>query len=188
MDNNKQFIKLAIGCGKRRYPGYIHIDKYPDNKNEVIKMEAHDTSFMAESINIIYACHVLEYYDWHEVEKKVLPHWFYILKYGGILRVAVPDFGAMAGLYYLYGTNLSKFIGPLYGKMNVGDTTIYHKSCFDIETLVKMLCNTGFTNVHRYNWRATDIADVDDHSQAYLPHMDKDNGTLISLNLECEKV
>jgi hypothetical protein len=27
----------------------------------------------------------------------------------------------------------------------------------------------------------------DDHSQAYIPHMDKENGTLISLNIETIK-
>jgi hypothetical protein len=29
--------------------------------------------------------------------------------------------------------------------------------------------------------------EFDDHSQAYLPHMDKENGTLISLNIEAVK-
>ena len=30
-------------------------------------------------------------------------------------------------------------------------------------------------------------SDFDDHSQAYLPHMDKENGTSMSLNVECIK-
>ena len=45
----------------------------------------------------------------------------------------------------------------------------------------------GFKNVERYDWRETEHAEFDDHSQAYLPHMDKENGTLISLNVECTK-
>jgi len=28
---------------------------------------------------------------------------------------------------------------------------------------------------------------LDDYSQAYVPHMDKENGILISLNVECHK-
>ena len=31
-------------------------------------------------------------------------------------------------------------------------------------------------------------ADVDDFSQAYIPHMDKENGILISLNVKCVKL
>jgi len=42
-------------------------------------------------------------------------------------------------------------------------------------------------NIKRYNWKDTEHSKIDDHSQAYLPHMDKDNGTLISLNVECIK-
>ena len=42
----------------------------------------------------------------------------------------------------------------------------------------------GFARVRRWDWRATEHAGIDDYSQAYLPHMDKENGTLVSLNLE----
>ena len=47
----------------------------------------------------------------------------------------------------------------------------------------------GFGNIRRYDWRETDIgkAGIDDYSQAYLPHMDKENGRLIALNVEADK-
>jgi hypothetical protein len=32
-----------------------------------------------------------------------------------------------------------------------------------------------------------ELAGFDDYSQAYIPHMDKEGGRLISLNLEAEK-
>jgi len=191
---NQPDIKVAVGCGKRRYPDYIHVDKYPDNINEVVKMDADNLSFTNNMISTLYACHVLEYYDWEDIEKKVLPCWYRVLKPGGILRVAVPNFQSMAILYaqdisqyYENRYRLDKFIGPLFGKMTVGDTTIYHKCCLDYSTLYKLLKNSGFANIHQYDWRNTDTANIDDHSQAYLPHMDKKNGTLISLNVECEK-
>ena len=38
--------------------------------------------------------------------------------------------------------------------------------------------------VRRYDWRETEHANVDDFSQAYIPHMDKERGVLISLNVE----
>ena len=44
-----------------------------------------------------------------------------------------------------------------------------------------------FNNCIKYDWRKTEPADFDDHSQAYIPHMDKSNGTLISLNIESNK-
>ena len=45
----------------------------------------------------------------------------------------------------------------------------------------------GFSEIKKYNWEETNHSIHDDHSQAYLPHMDKKDGTLISLNLECRK-
>ena len=54
--------------------------------------------------------------------------------------------------------------------------------------MIKLLLEKcEFKNIHRYDWRDTDHSHIDDHSQAYLPHMDKENGTLISLNIECNK-
>jgi hypothetical protein len=47
--------------------------------------------------------------------------------------------------------------------------------------------SAGFTDVRRYDWRETEHAHIDDYSQAYIPHMDKENGILISLNVECAK-
>jgi hypothetical protein len=45
----------------------------------------------------------------------------------------------------------------------------------------------GFQQVRRWDWRNTDHSQVDDYSQAYLPHLKKQNGQLMSLNLEAIK-
>ena len=49
------------------------------------------------------------------------------------------------------------------------------------------LKSIGFKNVIKYDWRKTEHAMFDDHSQAYIPHMDKETGILMSLNIECYK-
>ena len=53
--------------------------------------------------------------------------------------------------------------------------------------LKRLLTDIGFKNFSRWDHNIVDHGKYDDHSQAYLPHMDKKKGTLISLNLECEK-
>ena len=45
----------------------------------------------------------------------------------------------------------------------------------------------GFKDIKRYDWRLTEHSNVDDFSQAYLPHMEKSNGKLMSLNVEAIK-
>ena len=50
------------------------------------------------------------------------------------------------------------------------------------------LKSLGFSEVKKYDWRKTSHSQFDDHSQAYLPHMDKENGDLMSLNIEAVKI
>jgi hypothetical protein len=61
---------------------------------------------------------------------------------------------------------------------------------FDFDTLRAGLETTGFRDVQRYDWRQSDVgrAGIDDYSQAYLPHMDKENGRLMMLNVEAVRV
>ena len=58
---------------------------------------------------------------------------------------------------------------------------------FDAPLLSGLLFQAGFSVVRRWDWRQTEHADVDDYSQAHLPHMEKDGGRLMSLNLEAVK-
>ena len=55
----------------------------------------------------------------------------------------------------------------------------------------RLLCcvfeRAGFRQVRRWDWRDTGHAEIDDYSQAHLPHMDKESGRLMSLNLEAVK-
>ena len=71
--------------------------------------------------------------------------------------------------------------------MRMGDELIYHKTAFDFKSLKKILEDVGMTDISIYDWRKTEHAQFDDHSQAYLPHFEKEKGILISLNVESKK-
>lgn len=180
-------IKLHLGCGKRNIPGFVNVDlaKYNHIRH---RRPVDDLSiFKNNSADLIYASHVFEYFD-RLYAKKVLKEWRRVLMKGGILRIAVPDFEALGKVYKKYG-NLDKIIGPLYGRWEIQGTKniIYHKTVYDFASLRRVLEENGFKNVKRYDWRKTIYKDYDDHSQAYIPHMDKKKGILISLNVEAEK-
>ena len=63
----------------------------------------------------------------------------------------------------------------------------YHKMIFTYKLLTETLLDIGFKEVKKYDWRNTEHANIDDYSQSYLPHMDKINGKLMSLNIEAIK-
>lgn len=182
-------MKLHLGSGKRYIPGFIHIDinKFPhiDYIHDIrtLPMVKNNT------VDLIYFCHGIEYFDRIEI-KTVLKEWKRVLEMGGILRLAVPDFEALVKVYKKY-KDLDKIIGPLYGRWEViknhKPIVIYHKTVYDFNSIKNVLEEAGFKNVRKYDWRNTIHKDYDDYSQAYVPHMDKENGILISLNVEASK-
>ncbi len=181
-------LQLHLGCGKRLMPGFVHVDldDFPhiDYRHDVSTLPM----FKDNAVDLIYACHVIEYFDRIEV-LDVLHEWHRVLKPGGLLRLAVPDFAALVKVYQKYG-DLSLIHGPLYGRMVIetdrGQHTVYHRTVYDFETVRSVLESVGFENVHCYDWRQTIHKEYDDYSQAYIPHMDKEQGVLISLNVEAE--
>lgn len=178
-------MKLHLGCGKKFIPGYVHVDALPaahvDIVGPVEKLPMDDAS-----VSLIYASHILEHFDRHEY-KAVLAEWFRVLKPEGILRLAVPDFAACAAIYYERGLadGLTGLVGLIVGGQR--DQYDFHKMIFDEKFLSHELLALGFRQVRHWDWRQTDHAHIDDYSQAYIPHMDKENGRLMSLNLEAIK-
>lgn len=176
-------MKLHLGCGKRFLPGFVHIDAvdYP-HVDHVATID--NLSFIqTDSVDLIYNCHVLEHFKRRDVER-VLSEWHRVLKPGGTLRVSVPDFSKLCEVYQREN-KLDLVIGALFGRQDY----LYniHYNVFDFISLSKSLDQAGFVNVRYYDWRQTEHAGIDDFSQAYIPHMDKEHGTLISLNVECDK-
>lgn len=176
-------MKIHLGCGKRYIPGFVHIDvvDYP-HVDHVASIDS--LPFIQDnSVDLIYNCHVLEHFKRRDV-RRVLQEWKRVLRPGGILRTSVPDFEKICQVYQKY-RRIDLVIGPLFGRQDY----LYniHYNVFDFESLKTDLEYVGFVNVRRYDWRETEHANVDDYSQAYIPHMDKEEGILISLNVECNK-
>lgn len=184
--------KLHLGCGPRYIPGFIHVDlaDFPhiDHKHDISDLPM----FSDSSVDLIYCSHALEYFDRIEA-LQVLKEWYRVLKKNGVLRIAVPDFEAIVKVYQKYkDLEHQGILGPLYGRMvvNTGEKNekiLYHKTVYDFDSLKKLLESVGFKNVKKYDWRKTIHKDYDDYSQSYIPHMDKEHGILISLNVEATK-
>ena len=186
-------IKYHIGCGKRDFgPEWIHIDgeNYPHVKSSDVWLMSQNQ----DSADLIYSSHLLEYFDLIEAGG-LLWSWYNVLKRGGILRIAVPDFEALSYAYETADFKLLDIIGPLFGRMEMAGHKIYHKTTFDYDSLHDLLTDVGFKNIRKYDWRQTEHAHIDDHSHAHLPHDPEairtgnftDKHILISLNVEATK-
>ena len=183
-------IRLHLGCGKVDFgEKWDHIDSatFPHIKSHDITMLPYDDN----SVGIIHASHVLEYFDQYEANA-VLYEWKRVLCGGGlgVIRIAVPDLYAISKLI-VAGVGVQNFVGPIYGRMTddgaFGDL-IYHKFGYTFDSLKSKLEYCGFCNISRYDWRDTDEGLIDDCSQAYFPHMNKLSGMLISLNVRASRL
>ena len=90
-------LKLNLGSGWRNFgEGWDHIDG-----GNYVHLKYHNLTkldYSDNSVDLIYASHVFEYFD-REEGKKVLREWFRVLKPEGVLRISVPDFEIMSKLY-----------------------------------------------------------------------------------------
>lgn len=83
-------LKLNLGCGEYILDGFVNIDlysEYADIKADVSDLSQYPDNFVDE----IFACHVIEHFDFHE-GFKVLNEWKRILKPGGKITIEAPDF------------------------------------------------------------------------------------------------
>ena len=186
VDVTPNMLRLHLGCGQKFIPGFYHVDIQP--YPHIDQLCSVDTlSFVPDdTVELIYACHVLEHFGRFQIVD-VLQEWCRVLQAGGILRLSVPDFAACAAIYYEQGLKdgLSGLVGLVSGGQR--DDTDFHHMIFDAPLLSGLLLQAGFSEVRRWDWRNTEHSEVDDYSQAHLPHMDKENGRLMSLNLEAVK-
>jgi predicted SAM-dependent methyltransferase len=176
--------KLHLGCGKIRLPGFLNVDIQPgpavDYVCDIRKLDFEDSSF-----ELIYSCAAIEHVgrrEWIDL----LREWRRVLKPGGLLRISTNDFEACIARYQ-EEKNMEELLGILIGGQK--DDYDWHGMIFDYKTMESGLIEAGFENVQRYDWRQTELGllNIDDYSQAYLPHMDKENGRLMMLNIECNR-
>ena len=93
-------IKLHLGCGERYLPGYIHIDINNFDHIDFISSVNNLSMYEDDTVDEIYASHLLEYFDIHE-SQDVLAEWKRVLKINGRLRLAVPNFSKLVEVYKL---------------------------------------------------------------------------------------
>ena len=173
-------LKLHLGSGIKRLKGFLNVDLDP-NVNPDIIADLRDLPFDDSSVDEIYACAVIEHFGRHE-QKSVLSEWYRILRPGSYLYLSTTDFEQCAR-HYLENKSISSILGLVMG----GQKSIYdhHGMIYDFCSLENLMLEAGFSNIKRYDWRSYDVGiqGLDDYSQAYIPHMDKETGRLMALNV-----
>ncbi len=134
-------IRLNIGAGDTVIEGFTAIDRK-------LGTEAFPLDYLDDSVEEIRASHILEHFSFGDASK-ALEEWHRVLKPGGRLRVAVPDFDKIDKAdpkwpFYLMG-----------GQTHEDN---FHRSVWDRDRLGAVMEAAGFDSVELWQSDNTDTA------------------------------
>jgi len=144
-----QLLFLNLGCGDVILPSderfkWLNVDVV-DQGADIISDARDLSAFPDESVDGIYACHLIEHFGFHEAFV-VLAEWMRILKVGGQLTVEAPDF--LASCHYFIDLPVerhpemySHFFGGTEHEFNM------HKFNYTKPQLHWTLEKAGFVNI-----------------------------------------
>lgn len=172
-------VYISLGCGEINAPGFINVDAVPYSHVHYVQ-EVDDLSiFPNKYADLIYASHVLEHIS-HKDLFKVLREWYRVLKYGGVLRLSVPDFDKLIEIYSSEEKDIRAIIMPLMGGQDYAYN--FHKSVFNEKYLTELLLSVGFKEVRKWNPEKVELHSFDDW--ASRPIEIKGRKYPVSLNIE----
>lgn len=141
-------MKLNIGAGEHNPEGYTPIDLA--NGQDARRLDYPDNS-----VDEIRASHVLEHFGHREV-CDVLREWVRVLKPGGLMKLAVPNF-EMVARDYLDGKQINIQGYAMGGQMDAND---FHRTLFDRECLGELMTVCGLQDIAEWKSEIEDCASL----------------------------
>lgn len=140
-------VKLNIGCGGVRLPGYIGIDSNPKSGADIIR-PAHNLPYLDGEVDEIRSSHMLEHV---EHLSATLFEWFRVLKPGGLLWIRVPNFEVYVREWLDGSDAYRRELGliNLYGHPDKGPG-MYTRTGFTCERFRFLLPRFGFVRVRAW--------------------------------------
>ena len=164
--HNNRELKLNIGCGTCKFPGWTNIDGNFMHKPDMWLDVTSGLPFKDSSVTVIYACHFFEHLHLGQL-RKLLRESRRVLRKEGVLRVAVPN---LQSAIVAYQQKNSEWFSPfpeefrtLGGRfcndMLCGDQ---HRLMFDFGFLAEVLNDAGFSKVEEVNRGSSQILTAED--------------------------
>lgn len=141
----KKTLKLNIGCGENKVKGFLNIDREkkvkPDLLFDVTKKALPFKTGVITQINCIHNLEHIEFKKW----ESVLGEFYRVLKMGGLLVLAYPEF-EICSKFFLenYRGQKDFWRNTLYGRqLYPGD---YHVTPMITKDVITFLMQIGFDN------------------------------------------
>lgn len=135
-------LKLNLACGPKNWhmAGYTNIDLYEPGAD--LQLDIRDLSrFANDSVDEIYAGHVIEHFDPGEIQP-VLTEWWRVLKPGGKFALECPDIEACCRAFINQPERRFELLTTIYGA--VQGVKVPHLYGYTFEILRDLLYCVGF--------------------------------------------
>lgn len=136
-------MKLHLGCGKRRFEGWLNCDLHNSDMNFDIRR----LPFEDNSADEIMAIHVVEHFYVTEI-LSILKEWRRALKPEGKMTLELPCLDKVL-LHFQHGSPDNFTLWPLYGDPNThkdGEPAL-HKWCWSREQFKRLLELAEFKDI-----------------------------------------
>jgi SAM-dependent methyltransferase len=137
-------LRLNLGCGHIALPDHLNVDARELPGVDVVA-DAGDLPFEPKSVEAITSAHLLEHFPQEELRRRLLPHWFSLLRPGGRFSAVTPDAAAMLAAAGAGTYAFEDFREVLFGAQDyVGD---YHYNLLTPGSLQVLLEEAGFRDI-----------------------------------------
>lgn len=106
-------IKLHLGCGTKKLPGWINIDSVESLKPDLLHDITLPLPYQDQTVDEILAEDLLEHFDKY-MRFVVFGEWARVLKIGGMATLQVPNFKKILFRYFKFGYD--NFVDFLFGE------------------------------------------------------------------------
>ena len=169
-------VRLNLGAGGVEVKGFIAVDIKDGQSAYPL------SDYATDSVVEIRASHILEHFAEAEV-LDVLTEWVRVLKPGGRIRLAVPDFGAVVGLYPQHAETRGALRAIVVGGQS--DEHDFHHSTWTPEKLHLMMATAGLECIVPWKSNVEDCASlpISLNLQGFKP-----NGDTVMVMVNCPRI
>ena len=156
----KQPIKLHLGCGPIKLPDYLNIDgEYCANDPEIIIHDISDVyPIPNDCVDEILSVHVIEHIE-HWKIRGMLAEWYRILRPGGQAAVEWPDLLKACEFIVANPDSLisddrrvlKKTINSVFGNSKYQNRAMMHAYGYSIASMSRLFTEAGFSIVRSEN-------------------------------------
>lgn len=150
--SNGDKVHLHLGCGPSYLPGFVNIDANPFLKTDLWLDARNGLPYRSESVDSIYATHVLEHFFPDELQSLVR-EFARVLKRGGGVRLIVPSLSSAIAAYAQgrkdwFNSHFPRSYESIGGRFsNFVFCDGQHRLAFDFTYFEEVLKGAGFSQV-----------------------------------------